>query len=87
MCIRDRLRPLRNRISRLEKDMDSAQRELKALTTRLEEPSLYAGGGETAVQELLREQATLQKKLAAAEEAWLFACEELEQLESGASDG
>ncbi|MBK6585317.1 MAG: ATP-binding cassette domain-containing protein [Gammaproteobacteria bacterium] len=84
---REQLRPLRNRISRIEKDMDSSQRELKTLTTRLEEPSLYAGGREATVQELLREQATLQKKLAAAEEAWLFACEELEQLESGASDG
>ena len=40
------------------------------------------GGREATVQELLREQAVLQKALAAAEETWLFACGELERLES-----
>ncbi len=78
---REQLRPLRNRISRLEKDMDNAQSELTTLTARLEEPSLYAAGNDATVQELLREQAAQQKSLAVAEEAWLFACEELEQLE------
>jgi len=39
-------------------------------------------GGAAEVQDLLRRQAALEQELAACEEAWLTACEEMEALEA-----
>ena len=77
---RERLRPWRNRIASLEKDMETLQAELRALDELLQDPALYeaARGGE--VQDLLRRQGTLKQELAAVEEDWLAACEQLEAL-------
>jgi ATP-binding cassette subfamily F protein 3 len=79
---RERLRPLRTRVASLEKDMEKIQAELRTLDERLQEPALYEAGGAAAVQDLLRRQAALKQELAACEEAWLTACEEMEALEA-----
>ena len=79
---RGELRPLRQRIATLEKDMGRVQRELDALGTRLASPELYAASGSGEVQALLREQGTLRQRLQHCEEEWIAASEELEQREA-----
>jgi len=75
---REQLRPLRQRIARLEGAMEQAQAELGRLETRLADPRLYEGSGGGEVQALLREQGLLRQHLAGLEEQWLQASEELE---------
>jgi ATP-binding cassette subfamily F protein 3 len=82
---REQLRPLRQRVAALEKDIARIQRELDALSTRIADPSLYAGAGNTEVQALLREQGKLRQRLARCEEDWLAASEQLERL--GSAEG
>ena len=77
---RERLRPWRNRIASLEKDMEKLQAELRALDERLQEPALYEAARAGEVQDLLRRQGALKQELATVEEDWLMACEELEAL-------
>ena len=77
---RERLRPLRNRITSLEKDMEKLQAELRHLDERLQDPGLYESARAGEVQDLLRRQGALKQELATVEEAWLMACEELEAL-------
>jgi ATP-binding cassette subfamily F protein 3 len=79
---RERLRPWRNRIASLEKDMEKLQAELRPLDERLQDPALYEAARAGEVQDLLRRQGALKQELAACEEDWLTACEELEALES-----
>jgi ATP-binding cassette subfamily F protein 3 len=75
---REQLRPLKQRIVALEKDMARIQRELDALATRLADPALYASARNTEVQALLREQGVLRQRLEQCEHAWLEASEALE---------
>ena len=75
---RERLRPLRQRISGLEAEMNELHAGLQATEAQLQDPQLYETGHSTQVQELLRQQAALQQQLAGCEEAWLEASEELE---------
>jgi ATP-binding cassette subfamily F protein 3 len=77
---RERLRPWRNRITSLEKDMESLQAELRQLGERLQDPGLYESARAGEVQDLLRRQGALKQELASVEEDWLMACEELESL-------
>jgi ATP-binding cassette subfamily F protein 3 len=76
---REQLRPLKQRVTTLEQDMARIRRELDALATRLADPQLYAGAGNTEVQALLREQGTLRQRLERCEEDWLATSEELEK--------
>jgi ATP-binding cassette subfamily F protein 3 len=77
---RERLRPWRNRITSLEKDMEKLQAELRQLDERLQDPGLYESARAGEVQDLLRRQGALKQELATVEEDWLMACEELEAL-------
>ncbi|MFM7273592.1 MAG: ABC transporter ATP-binding protein, partial [Gammaproteobacteria bacterium] len=75
---REQLRPLKQRIAELEKDMTRLQRELAQLDARLSDPALYTGESPGDAQTLLRTQASLRQQLASIEEEWLARSEELE---------
>ncbi|MDE2585955.1 MAG: ATP-binding cassette domain-containing protein, partial [Betaproteobacteria bacterium] len=74
-------RPLLKEIEKQEKRMASAQGEKTLLDQRLADPGLYAPGADrTLLEQLLARQRTLEQDIATAEEAWLEAQTELEQL-------
>jgi ATP-binding cassette, subfamily F, member 3 len=82
---RETLRPFRNRVAALERDIGSLQSTLAALQQRLNDPLLYEAARGAEAQALLLEQAGVKAKLALAEDAWLEASDELErrELETG----
>ena len=72
------LAPLRRRIAAAEADMARLQQEKARLEARLADPALYAGdSGQIAGLQITLGQ--VDRSLAAVEEAWLLAHEELEQ--------
>ena len=74
-------RPLLKEIEKQEKRLASAQGEKTLLDQRLADPGLYAQGADrTLLEQLLARQRTLEQDIATAEEAWLEAQGELEQL-------
>jgi len=75
---REAERPLRNRISKLEKSMEAKQAELNKLTSALADPALYEGEQNEKIQRLLQEQGALKSELEDIEMEWLEANEELE---------
>jgi ATP-binding cassette subfamily F protein 3 len=76
-----RRRPLVKEIEQLETHMAAWNEEKQSLDGRLADPSLYASGGDRSdIDALHRRQAQLTADLAAAEERWLLAQEELEAL-------
>ncbi len=76
-----RRRPLVKEIEQLEKKMAAWNMEKQALDTRLADPALYAPGADrSGIDELHRRQAQLTADIAAAEERWLLAQDELESL-------
>jgi len=79
---RERLRPQRNRIAQIEKQMDKLQAELAELERQLHDPAIYDSARSAEMQDLLRRQGALRQELEQTEEQWLSACEELEELES-----
>ena len=76
-----RRRPLVKEIEQLETHMAAWNEEKQSLDARLADPALYASGGDRSdIDALHRRQAQLTADLAAAEERWLLAQEELEAL-------
>ncbi|HMV71407.1 MAG TPA: ATP-binding cassette domain-containing protein [Pseudomonadales bacterium] len=75
---RERLRPLRQRVADLEREMNALHAELGGIDTRLQDPELYEASISSQVQELLRQQGVLKQQLGVCEQAWLEASEELE---------
>ena len=76
---REQLRPLKQRIATLERQMEKHQQELRALEERLADPAIYENSRSAELQQLLRTQGTLRQQLEENEEAWLGASEELER--------
>jgi ATP-binding cassette subfamily F protein 3 len=75
---REQLRPLKQRVATLEKQIEKLQKDLTALEARLSEPALYDPGRSAEVQQLLRQQASMREQMEQYEEEWLAASEELE---------
>ena len=76
-----RRRPLVKEIEQLETHMAAWNEEKQSLDARLADPALYASGGDRSdIDALHRRQAQLTADLAATEERWLLAQEELEAL-------
>ncbi len=73
-------RPLVKEIDTLEKRLAAWQGELKLLEQRLSDPSLYANPDPALLEPLVKRQAELTRDIGAAEERWLEAQDELEQL-------
>jgi ATP-binding cassette subfamily F protein 3 len=76
---REQLRPLKQRIATLERQMEKHQQELRTLEERLADPAIYENNRSAELQQLLRTQGTLRQQLEENEEAWLTASEELER--------
>ncbi len=75
------LAPLRRRMQRCEREIESLQAEKSALEKRLGDTSLYVDDNKAALQDLLAEQARNRRALEEAELDWLRACDELEKLD------
>jgi ATP-binding cassette, subfamily F, member 3 len=76
---REESKPLRQKVKKLEGEMNRLSGALKALEEKLADPALYDGDG-PEIAGLLKEQGQLQQALAETEEAWLEAQEALEAL-------
>jgi ATP-binding cassette, subfamily F, member 3 len=68
---RAQLRPLKQRIERVEKDMAAAERELQALREQLADPDLYQAQHKQRVAELTQQEGLLQQRLETLEADWL----------------
>ena len=79
---REALKPLTNKIKKLESRLEKLQTELTQVETRLADTALYETAGKDDLQQLLQRQADLSAEIAASEEAWLLAQDELEALQS-----
>src|SRR5690606_2192249 len=75
---RSREKPYRDRLSRLERDIDEHRRRLKEIEQRLADPAIYSSGQTDRFAELAKEQSDLKRRMEAAEEQWLETAEALE---------
>lgn len=77
--LREQLKPLKNRVNKLEQQMDQARASLTRIEEALAETSLYSDAGrKVELQSLLKDQGNLQQQVDALEMEWLEASEELE---------
>jgi len=80
---RAQLRPLKNQINTLEKQIDQCSSKLKQIETSLADPDLYTDKRKVELKELLTVQASLTSELNKAENLWMEKLDELETLEAG----
>ncbi len=80
---RKQQQPLRNRLKKLEQQLDRLNAEKVRIETALAEPSLYEETAKDRLKALLLEQGTVDQALAEAEDEWLGVSEELEAVEQG----
>ncbi len=73
------LRPLQNRLARLEREMDKLNQEKQRLETLLAEPDIYESAQKQQLKELLQQQADVSRTLDETEEQWMQISEELEE--------
>jgi len=78
---RKALQPLRNRVKRLEQQLEQLQNRKDELTTQLADPELYEEPSGDRLQTLSREHREVESQLDSIEAEWLEASEELEGLE------
>jgi len=79
---RTALRPLKNRISTLEKQIDTLQENLAGFEEQLGDTELYNAENKDKLKQVLNQQATDKSTLETAEEEWMEKLEELEELEA-----
>ncbi len=77
---RQQMQPLRKTIRKLEEKLEGLGAELQSLETRLADPEIYRSLGAQELAELLTKAGKLRQKKDNAEQAWLTASAELEQL-------
>jgi len=81
---RNRIKPLRDSVRRLERDLDKRQKELEKIETALADPELYNDPARANERDrLLQDQGAAQQAIARIESDWLEAAEELERAETG----
>jgi ATP-binding cassette, subfamily F, member 3 len=73
-------KPLQNRITKIEQDMDSLHTEKSTLDTFIAEPSSYEPAQKTRLTDALKRQAEVAARLAELEGEWLQLHEDLEQI-------
>jgi ATP-binding cassette subfamily F protein 3 len=84
---RNRLSPLRADVARIEKQLAHLEAERTRIEQQLAAPDIYDAAQKSTLQELLQQQARVQREIKAAEDAWLAATERLEsQLAAEAPD-
>ena len=76
---RRQLKPLTDKLKKLEQDIDRRTRKLASLEEQLADPQVYEDANKDRLRELLQAQGDNQSQLEAAEEAWLALGEQLEQ--------
>ena len=79
---RTKLRPLKNSIGNLEKQIDVYQKQLSDLQSALAEPDIYNVENKQQLKALLSEQASSKAKLDQTESQWMENLEQLEELEA-----
>ncbi|WP_281649055.1 ATP-binding cassette domain-containing protein [Parendozoicomonas sp. Alg238-R29] len=79
--LREKLRPYRKNVAKLEQEMEKQQATLQKVEERLMDTSLYEESAKAELKKLLDEQAALKKASAVTEENWLQSSEELEAME------
>ncbi|WP_347330034.1 ATP-binding cassette domain-containing protein [Marinimicrobium locisalis] len=76
---RAKLKPLTDKLKKLERRMEQLSASLASLETELSDPQIYEESNKQRLQELLKSQGETQGELDEYEEAWLTLSEELEQ--------
>ncbi len=74
------LKPLTNKIKKLESLMETKHQRIDDIETSLADTELYLADNKLKLQELLKEQGDIKQTLASTEEEWLMLQEELEAL-------
>ncbi|MFB4203730.1 putative ABC transporter ATP-binding protein YheS [wastewater metagenome] len=78
------MKPLRDRVQRLVREIERASARLAELETALADPALYEADGKERLNELLREQGDLRRRHDELEAEWMEAESELEAAEADA---
>ncbi|MDX1539277.1 ATP-binding cassette domain-containing protein [Arsukibacterium sp.] len=77
--LRNLLRPLKQKIEKLEQQQQKLTTELAAIEEKMADPEIYSAERKAELTALLAKQATASSNLASIEEDWFMAQEELEQ--------
>jgi ATP-binding cassette subfamily F protein 3 len=72
-------RPLQQRLQKIEREMETANGELKRLDERLADPAFYNGGESTEVALVLKQRGIVSEKVEQLEAQWLQAQEQMER--------
>jgi ATP-binding cassette, subfamily F, member 3 len=75
---REELKPLRDKVRKLEQQLEREHRKLTEMEQKLADPTLYEETNKGWLAKLLAEQGELKRQMAAIEEAWMAATEQLE---------
>ncbi len=75
---RNRLSPLRNRISQMDRELERLSKETTSVQAQLADPGIYSDGNKDKLREWLAKQTALTKETERVEAAWMAASEELE---------
>src|SRR5690606_39392712 len=75
---REEQKPLRDKVKKLEQQLEREHRKLAELEQQLADPTLYEEVNKGFLAKLLHEQGEMKRQLANTEEAWLEATEQLE---------
>ena len=78
---RRQLKPLTNKLTKLEKEMDKLAQKKQKLEAALAEPEIYEDNNKSQLKELLQQQIELLRALEETEEQWMAVSEELEAVE------
>ena len=84
---RQRLKPTRDLIGQLEKDIKTLQEMVNKLDATLSDPAIYETESTANLNNMMREKSNFEGKLIHTETCWYAATEELEQLEASIAVG
>lgn len=76
---REKRKPLLQKISRLEAQMEKLNKQMTHITEQLADPFIYEAKNKSRMQQCLLDQAMCKKELSQLENEWLQACEERDQ--------
>lgn len=75
---REKVKPLKNTIKKIEKEMDRTQNKLTVIQEKLSDEAIYESDNKEELQDFLKEQGELSLLVEELEEKWLASLEELE---------
>ena len=77
--LRNLLRPIKQKVDKLEQQQEKLTKELAAIEEKMADPDIYDAKRKAELTELLAKQASASSSLASIEEDWFMAQDELEQ--------